>query len=56
MTELDSISSNTVSYRFIFHPIDKHRLNYLLRRDSFEHPVWIDVTNEFFRMNSLPKE
>lgn len=55
MSEMDSLSGNSVSFRFIFHPKDKKELNYLFKRDKFNIPVWIDDSDDFSRMNKLPE-
>lgn len=55
INEMDSLSGNLVSFRFIFHPKDKKELNYLFKRDKFDVPVWIDQEDSFNKMNKLPE-
>lgn len=56
MHEMDSLLQGDVAFRFIFHPKDKKELTYLLKRDKFDFPVWIDNVDRFVSMNSLPQE
>lgn len=56
MQEMNSLSKVDVSFRFIFHPKEKKELSYLLKRDNFKYPIWIDNVEQFVNMNSLPKE
>ncbi len=55
VSEMDSLSDNQVSFRFVFHPKDKKELIYLFKRDKFDIPVWIDNVDNFSRMNKLPE-
>jgi hypothetical protein len=57
MHEMDSISGQPVPFLFIFHPKSKRdlsELSYLMKRDNFSYPVWIDVEDTFNGMNKLP--
>lgn len=54
IAEFDSLSSHTTSFQFVFHPKDKKEMIYLLKRDRFNYPVWIDETDSFNKLNKLP--
>ena len=56
MQETDSIFPDQVAFLFYFHPKDKKELSFLLRRDKFDHPVFIDEENDIDRMNHFPKQ
>jgi len=54
--EIDSLSSGTIEYLFIFHPNDKSELKYLLKRDKFDIPVFMDNYDKFNKLNKLPDD
>jgi len=57
--EMDSISGKSIPFFLIFHPKGvkgKAELSYLMKRDKFDYPVWIDGNDEFNHVNSLPTE
>jgi len=50
MHEIDSVSGKSVPFLFVFHPKDKRdfsELTYLMKRDKFNYPVWIDIEDTF---------
>ncbi|NDV66543.1 DUF1573 domain-containing protein [Bacteroides sp. 224] len=55
IAEFDSLSSHTIFFQFIFHAKDKREMIYLIRRDRFDYPVWIDETDSFNKLNKLPE-
>jgi hypothetical protein len=57
MYEMDSIAGQPVPFLFVFHPKSKKdlsELNYLMKRDRFDYPVWIDTEYSFNGTNKLP--
>lgn len=59
MYEMDSLSNRPIPFLFIFHPKNKRdlsELSYLMKRDKFDYPVWIDVEDRFNKQNGLPTE
>lgn len=59
MSEMDSVLDASASFFFIFHPkneTDLLELSSLMKRESFNHPVWIDNDDRFNKMNKLPVE
>lgn len=59
MHEMDSVSGQLIPYLFVFHPKNKRdfsELSYLMKRDKFDTPVWIDVDDTFNKQNKLPSE
>ena len=59
MQEMDSVAGYSLSYLFVFHPKDQRdfaELKYLMKRDNFSYPVWIDLEDSFNKMSKLPME
>ena len=56
MHEVDSLSDGNVPFVFFFQTKDVRELRYILRRDSFSHPVCIDTEDSFYKLNRFPKE
>lgn len=56
ISEVDSLSGNTVQFLFYLIPKSVKEARYITRRDDFTHPLCIDVNNEIDRMNHFPKE
>lgn len=57
LQESDSIfSKDQLSFLFFFHPRDKEELLYLLKRDRFRYPVFIDHNNQIDALNHFPKQ
>lgn len=54
--ELDSMSNNSVDFRFVFHPKNKNDLVELLKRNKFSCPVYIDEQDSFNLKNRLPDD
>ena len=52
--EVDSITGGQVPIFFVIHPKDLRGIKYLLRRERIEVPVWIDLEDEWNRMNQFP--
>lgn len=59
MNEMDSVLGKHIPFLFMFHPKNKKdlsELNYLMKRDKFDYPVWIDTEDTFNKQNQLPSE
>lgn len=58
MQNLDSITNNSVSYLFVFHPKkrEKKELIDLLKRERFMYPVYIDENDFFNELNKFPAD
>lgn len=52
--EADSIMPGRVNFLFYFHPKNKNELFYMLKRDNFGYPVYIDYENMLDKQNSFP--
>ena len=56
MHGVDSLSDGNVPFIFFFQTKDVRELRYTLRRDSFLHPVCIDMEDRFYKLNRFPGE
>lgn len=54
--EADSLFGNRLSFLFFFHPKDKKELSFLLKRDQFDYPVYMDNENQINQLNGFPRE
>ncbi len=54
--EIDSLMPNQVEFLFYFHPKNRKELLFLLKRDGFRYPVFIDTENKIDRLNHFPSE
>ena len=52
--QVDSITFGKVPVLFVFHPKSVRDIRILLRRERIEVPVWIDLEDEWNRMNQFP--
>lgn len=55
MAEYEQEVTEKVEFLFYFQPKSERELRILLKRDRFEHPVYIDVAGELNRINQFPK-
>lgn len=53
--ELEEEAPGQVRFLFYFQPKNEKELYFMLKRDRFEHPVYVDVTGELNRQNQLSK-
>lgn len=53
--EVDTLARGNVDFLFYFQPKNKKELKYLLKREKFEHTVFIDEEGEISRINRFPK-
>ena len=56
ITYLDSVTGHRVSCLFFIHATQKREVKIALKENRFEHPVCLDVENEFYRLNKFPME
>ena len=56
VTYLDSVTGHTVPCLFFIHATQKREVKIALKESRFEHPVCLDVENEFYRLNKFPME
>lgn len=54
--EVGRKSSVPVSFYIVFHPLLMSELTYVLRRDKFEHMVYIDENDVFNLLNQFPSD
>lgn len=54
ITEVDSLTNNSVPVLFFFHPKDKRELSYLLKRDAIDVPVCFDNEDLLNSINHFP--
>ena len=45
-----------VSFLFVFHPKNKKEISFLLKRDRFLYPVFIDEKGDFDALNHFPSD
>ena len=56
MYEVDTLMNASVPFVFYFHPKNIEDLRYIIRRDTFTHPVCLDVSDTFNILNHFPSE
>ncbi|SEK19796.1 hypothetical protein [Parapedobacter koreensis] len=56
MEEIDTLASGKVDFLFYFQPKNRKELDHLLKRDKFEHTVFIDEKGEISQINNFPEE
>lgn len=56
VTEVNSITQGTVPFVFCFHPRSLKEMRYFLQLEGFEYPVFLDVKDEFNRLNQFPND
>lgn len=54
MAYTDSISNQKVSCLFFFHVKDYKEIRYLLKRDGFDFPIFIDKDDQLNKLNKFP--
>ena len=54
ISEIDSIEPQQVSFLFFFNPKNERELDFLMKRESFEHPIFIDNSNTIDKLNHFP--
>lgn len=56
LCSLDSICDYNIRFLMIVYPSDNSELNYVLKQDQFDYPIYLDVGNKFSKINSLPNK
>ena len=56
LQETDSLLPGKVTFLFYFHPKSEKELIHLLKRDWFDHPVFIDNKNKIDQLNNFPSQ
>lgn len=54
--EADSLAPGKVGFLFYFYPKNEKELYFLMKRDGFDYPVFIDSQNEINRLNQFSKD
>lgn len=52
----DSITDGKVPFVFVFHPKDLKEMQYLLKRDRFDLPIYIDMDDQLNKLNQFPSD
>lgn len=52
--EINESLSDQVHLQFVFHPKDEKEFQFLLRRDNFKYPVYLDRHNRMQELNRFP--
>ena len=53
---VDSIFPNTVHFQFVFQPYKLNEIRLLLKRERFNHSVYIDENDKLNRLNHFPSD
>lgn len=53
---IDDVTDADVRTLMIVHPKDEKELNYILKRDAYDAPVYFDRSNQVCRSNSFPDD
>lgn len=54
--ELDSITNSKLKVLFFMNPKDRKEIDYILKRDNFNHPVCIDEADSLNKLNHFPAD
>ena len=54
--EVDTLTGGSIPVLFIFHPMNKKEISYLLRRDGIDIPVYIDIDDQTNKINHFPSQ
>ena len=54
--ETDSVTKNTLSFNFFFHPKNNKEIYYLLKREDFQTPICIDSQDSLNKLNHFPNK
>lgn len=54
--EADSLLGNNLDFLFYFQPKDEKELQFLIKRDKFEHLIFMDRDAKLLKLNSFPSE
>ena len=53
---IDSISGHSIPFIFVFQPKNIKELQFILKRDRFDYPVFVDYSNKFDQLNKFRSE
>ncbi len=53
--EADSIAPDQIGFLFFFNPKSTKELDFLMKRDRFDYPIFVDESNEIDRKNHFPR-
>jgi Protein of unknown function (DUF1573). len=56
ISEADAIAPGKIGFLFFFNPKDEKELDYLMKRDRFDYPVFMDTDNTIDRLNHFPRD
>lgn len=56
INEADSLLGDKLDFLFYFQPKNEKELQYLIKRDNFEHVVYMDRDAKLLKLNSFPSE
>lgn len=56
ITDIDTLTNNSVSFYFYFYPKNISELFYLIKIEDFKHPVCIDIQDKLNNLNHFPKD
>lgn len=56
MNKIYSTVTNNISFIFVFHPKDLKEIEYLLKRDQFDIPIYMDWDDRFNKLNQFPSD
>lgn len=56
IAEFDSITNCSVPILFFVHPKGKKEMSFILKRDKFDHPICMDLSDSFNKLNKFPPE
>lgn len=54
--EFNEKSNSKLFFMFIMHPKDVDELHYVLRKDNFKYPVYVDINDSFNKLNHFPSD
>ena len=56
IAHVDSATNGNIPFIFVFQSKDDKELRYILKRDNFDRPVYIDRDNRLNKLNQFPQE
>lgn len=56
ISEMDSLTKNRVDVIIYTYPRNKEEMQFILRRDKFNHPIYLDMEDIFNKTNNLPDD
>ena len=54
--EADSIAPGKIGFLFFFNPQNEEELDFFMKRDRFDYPVFMDTGNTIDRLNHFPRD